>query len=160
MDRLFVFMKRLSRWLAVVAGAALTFMMLLTVADVTMRAMGRPIMGSYEVVSLTLGLVIGFAIPLVTLNKQHVYMDLLVNSLPGRGRTAIITLTRIMNIVLFVLIGYALFLIGNEFRTSGEVSPTIKLPFYPMAYGIGICCFIQCFVFLYQILESWRGSHE
>jgi TRAP-type C4-dicarboxylate transport system permease small subunit len=160
MDNLFGFLQKASKRLAVVAGVALTFMMLLTVADVTMRAFGMPFMGTYEVVSLTLGLVIGFSIPLVSLNKQHVYMDMLVNSLSKRNKALMHILTRILNIFLFVLIGCALFIIGNEYRLSGETSPTIMLPFYPMAFGIGICCFIECFVFIFEIAKSWRAVHE
>ncbi len=160
MDFLFGFLQKASKRLAVIAGIALTFMMLLTVADVTMRAFGMPFMGTYEVVSLTLGLVIGFSIPLVSLNKQHVYMDMLVNSLSKRNKAIMHILTRILNIFLFVLIGCALFIIGNEYRLSGETSPTIMLPFYPMAFGIGICCFIECFVFIFEIVKSWRTIHE
>ena len=161
MDHMFGILQKTSKGLAVIAGIALTFMMLLTVADVTMRAFGMPFMGTYEVVSLTLGLVIGFSIPLVSLNKQHVYMDMLVEKLAPRNKAILTTLTRIMNIALFVLIGCALFIIGNEYRISGETSPTIMLPFYPMAYGIGICCFIECLVFIFEIVKSWRAiDHE
>jgi len=160
MDRLSGVLQKASNWLAVVAGIALTFMMLLTVTDVTMRAFGMPFMGTYEVVSLTLGLVIGFSIPLVSLKKQHVYMDMLVERLSPRNKAIMHTITRLMNIFLFVLIGCALFIVGNEYRISGETSPTIMLPFYPMAYGIGICCFIECFVFIFEIVKSWRAIHE
>ncbi len=160
MDRLSGFFQKASKGLAVVAGIALTFMMLLTVMDVTLRAIGMPFRGTYEVVSLALGLVIGFSIPLVSLKKQHVYMDLVVGSLSPRNKAIMNTITRIMNIILFVLIGCALFIVGNEYRISGETSPTIMLPFYPMAYGIGVCCFIECFVFIFEIVENWRGSHE
>ena len=160
MDRLSGVLQKASNWLAVVAGVALTFMMLLTVTDVTMRAFGMPFMGTYEVVSLTLGLVIGFSIPLVSLKKQHVYMDMLVERLSPRNKAILNTITRLMNIFLFVLIGCALFIVGNEYRISGETSPTIMLPFYPMAYGIGICCFIECFVFIFEIVKSWRAIHE
>jgi TRAP-type C4-dicarboxylate transport system permease small subunit len=160
MDSLFGLLQKASKWLAVVAGIALTFMMLLTVTDVAMRAFGMPFRGTYEVVSLALGLVIGFSIPLVSLNKQHVYMDMLVESLSPRNKAIMNTLTRMMNIFLFVLIGCALFIVGNEYRISGETSPTIMLPFYPMAYGIGICCFIECFVFIFEIIKGWRAVHE
>ena len=159
MDSMFGFLQKTSKWLAVIAGTALTLMMFLTVADVVMRAGGRPIMGSYEVVGFMLALVIGFAIPQVSLHKQHIYMDF-VDRLSKRNRALMNIFTRILCIILFVLIGYSLFGVGNEYRISGETSPTIKLPFYPIAYGVGICCFIECFVFLFEIVKSWRESHE
>jgi TRAP-type transport system small permease protein len=160
MDYMFGILQKTSKWLSVVAGTALTLMMCLTVADVLMRAGGRPIMGTYEVVGFALALVIGFSIPKVSLRHQHVYMDFLVNSLSKRNKAFMNIFTRILCILLFVLIGYSLFNIGNEYRISGETSPTIRLPFYPMAFGVGICCFIECFVFLFEIVKNWRESHE
>lgn len=159
MDSMFGILQKTSKWLSVIAGTALTLMMCLTVADVFMRAWGHPIMGTYELVGLSLALVIGFGIPKVSLKRQHIYMDF-VDKLSKRNRALMNIFTRILCIILFVLLGYSLFIVGNEFRISGEVSPTIKLPFFPMAYGVGICCFIECFVFLFEIVRSWRDIHE
>ena len=159
MENLFGILQKTSKWLAVVAGIALTTMMFLTVADVAMRAGGSPIMGTYEIAGLALALVIGFSIPRVSLNRQHIYMDF-VDKLSKRNRALMNIFTRILNIILFVLIGYALFRVGYEYQTSGETSPTIRLPFYPLAYGVGICCLIECVVFVFEIVKSWRESHE
>lgn len=160
MEYLFGLLQKISKGLAVVAGAALTLMMFLTVADVTLRAGGHPIMGTYEIAGLILSLVIGFSIPRVSLRKQHIYMDFLVERLGKRNKALMNILTRLLNLFLFALIGYSLFMIGNEFRISGEVSPTVKLPIYPMAFGVGFCCFIECLVFLFDIAKSWRDIHE
>jgi lipopolysaccharide export LptBFGC system permease protein LptF len=70
------------------------------------------------------------------------------------------TCTRIVCIILFALIAYNLFAIGNEFHTSGEVSPTIKLPFFPVAYAVGVCCYIECLVFVHDFVLIWRGQYE
>jgi len=160
MENLFGLLEKTSKGLSVIAGVALTLMICMTVADVFMRAWGHPIMGTYELVGLSLALVIGFGIPKVSLKRQHIYMDFLVERLSKRNKAVMDTFTRMLCIMLFILIGYSLFSIGNEYRISGEVSPTIKLPFFPMAYGVGICCFIECFVFLFEIVKSWRAIHE
>jgi len=139
---------------------ALTFMMFLTVADVLMRAGGKPIIGTYEIVGLSLALVIGFSIPSVSLDKAHVYMEIVLERLSPKGKAIMMTFTRILCIILFILIGYNLFSVGNEFKASGEVSPTIKLPFFPVAYGVGVCAFIECFVFFFEIVKIWRDEHE
>jgi hypothetical protein len=44
--------KGASSALAAIAGAALCFLMLLTIADVVLRILGRPIVGTYELVGL------------------------------------------------------------------------------------------------------------
>jgi len=134
--------------------------MLLTVADVLLRSVARPILGTYEVASILLAVVIGFSIPKVSMDNGHVYMEFLIERLSGRNRALLFTFTRILCIALFFLIGYNLFSVANEFRISGEVSPTIQLPFYPAAYGVGICCFLECLVFLFDILKIWKKPHE
>ena len=159
MEKMFGFLQKTSKWLSVIAGTSLTLMMLLTVSDVVGRAFGHPIMGTYEVVGFMLALVIGFAMPKVSLARQHVYMDF-IDRLSKRNRALMNIFTRVLCIILFVLIGYSLFGIGNEYRISGETSPTIMLPFYPLAYAVGICCFVECFVFVFEIARSWRESHE
>jgi TRAP-type C4-dicarboxylate transport system permease small subunit len=146
--------------LNVIGSAALAFMMFLTVADILLRAVGHPLVGTYEVVSLSLALVIGFGIPRVSMERSHVYMEILLEKLSVRGKAVMNTFTRLLCIGLFVLIAVNLFSVGNEFRMSGEVSPTIKLPFFPVAYAVGVCCFIECLVFVQDIVKIWRGQYE
>jgi TRAP-type C4-dicarboxylate transport system permease small subunit len=148
------------RVLNAIGAAALAFMMLLTVADVLMRAFGHPLVGTYEVVGLSLALVIGITIPKVSLDRGHVYMEIVLDRLAKGNKDMLNTFTRLVCIFLFVLIGYNLFVAGNEYRVSGEVSPTIQLPAYPLAYAVGVCCFIECLVFLLQIVKIWRGEYE
>jgi len=160
MDSFFNILQKVSRVLNYIGMAALTFMMFLTVADIVMRAGGHPLVGTYEVVSITLAVVIGFGIPCVSLDRAHVYMEILLEKLGPKGKQIMHTFTRLICIVLFLLIGYNLITVGMEFHTSGEVSPTIKLPFFPVAYGVAVCAFIECFVFVFDIVKIWRGQYE
>jgi TRAP-type C4-dicarboxylate transport system permease small subunit len=143
-----------------IGGLALTLMMLLTVADVLLRAAGRPLVGTYEVVALSLALVIGFTIPKVSLDRGHIRVDLVIERVSRRTKNILNTFTRLICIGLFLIISYNLFAVANELRASGEVSPTIQLPAYPLAYGVAICCFIECFVFVLDIFNIWTGDYE
>jgi TRAP-type C4-dicarboxylate transport system permease small subunit len=153
-------LKSISKLLNVIAGIAVTFMMFLTVADVLLRAGGHPIIGTFEIVSLLLALVIGFGIPQVSLDRGHVYMDFLLERLSKEGRNVMNTLTRVLSVILFAFIGYNLFSVGARFHASGEVSPTIKIPFYPVAYGVAVCCLLECCVLIFDIVRIWRGQYE
>jgi TRAP-type C4-dicarboxylate transport system permease small subunit len=153
-------LKWISRVLNGIAGIALTFMMCLTVADVLLRAGGHPIIGTYEIAALALALVVGFGIPQGSMDRGHVYMEFLLVKMSKRGKNVMNTFTRVLCLILFAFIGYNLFIVGAGFHASGEVSPTIKLPFYPVAYGVAVCCFLECVVFLFDILKIWRGQYE
>jgi TRAP-type C4-dicarboxylate transport system permease small subunit len=150
----------ISKLLNLIAGIAVTFMMFLTVADVLLRAGGHPIIGTFEIVSLLLALVIGFGIPQVSLDRGHVYMDFLVEKLSEKGRRVMNTFTRVLCLALFASIGFKLFSVGARFQASGEVSPTIMIPFYPVAYGVAVCCLLECCVFIFDIVRIWRGQYE
>ncbi len=156
----FKILRFVSRLLNIIAGIAVTVMMLLTVTDVLLRAGGHPIIGTYEIVSLLLALVIGFGIPQVSLDRGHVYMDFLLEKLSKRGRKVMNTITRLFCIIFFLPLGYNLFNVGARFHASGEVSATVKIPFYPVAYGVAVCCLLECCVFIFDIVRVWRGEYE
>ena len=156
----FKILRFVSKLLNIIAGIAVTVMMLLTVADVLLRAGGHPIIGTYEIVALLLALVIGFGIPQVSLDRGHVYMDFLLEKLSKRGRKVMNTITRLFCIIFFLPLGYNLFNVGARFHASGEVSATIKIPFYPVAYGVAVCCLLECCVFIFDIVRIWRGQYE
>jgi TRAP-type C4-dicarboxylate transport system permease small subunit len=139
-----------------VAGIAVTVMMLLTVTDILLRAGGRPIVGTYVVVSLLFAVVIAFGIPQVSLDHGHVNMDFLLDRLSHRGRQVMNTVTRLSCLVLFAIIGGNLFNVAARFKAGGEVSATIQLPIYPIAYGVAVCCLLECAVFAYEIVRIWR----
>jgi TRAP-type C4-dicarboxylate transport system permease small subunit len=150
----------ISKLLNFLAAMALTGMMFLTVADVLLRAGGHPIIGTYEIVALLLALVIGFGIPQASLDRGHVYMEFLLDRLSKRGKNMMNTFTRLLCLILFAFIGYNLFIVGAGFHASGEVSATIKIPFYPVAYGVAVCCFLECGVFIFDIIRIWKGQYE
>ena len=150
----------ISKILNIIAGIAITVMMLLTVADVLLRAGGYPIIGTYEIVTLLLALVVGFGIPQVSLERGHVFMEFLLQKLTKRGKDMMNVFTRILCLILFACIGVNLFSVGAGFRASGEVTATIQLPFYPVAYGVGVCCLLECCVFIFDIVKIWRGQYE
>jgi C4-dicarboxylate transporter, DctQ subunit len=131
-----------------IAGVALAAMMFLTVADVFLRFFKHPIVGTYEVVSLLGAVVIGFAIPQTTVERGHVLMDFITGRLPFQGQRLFHFITRLLAVFTFYIIGWNLYKVGNDLRSTGQVSLTLKIPEYPVAYGIALCCLFECLVLL------------
>jgi TRAP-type C4-dicarboxylate transport system permease small subunit len=146
--------KGLSRFMYWIAGAALTGMMFLTVADVFLRLFKRPILGTYEIVSLLGAVVIGFAIPQTSIDRGQVLMDFLTGRFPSAVQQALHILTRLLGIILFVIIGWNLIDMGNDLRKISQVSLTLGIPEYPVAYGVALCCFIECLVLLSELIKK------
>jgi TRAP-type C4-dicarboxylate transport system permease small subunit len=159
-DILETFLKLSKSVLTAIGCLALTFMMFSTFLDVALRAIGHPIVGTFEVVALSLALVIGFYIPCVSLEKGNVYMEIVLDRVSPKNKAILNVFTRVLGIVLFALIAYNLFTVAHEFHRAREVTPTLRIPFYPVAYGVGVCCVIECLVFLLHIIKIWRGRYE
>ena len=143
-----------------IAGIALTCMMFLTVADVVLRTVKTPIVGTYELVGLLGAVVIGFAIPQTSRVQGHVIMDFLTSRLPVGLQKVLQVLTRLLAIATFFIMAWNLWVMGSDFRATGETTLTLQLPLYPVAFGIAVCCFIECFVLFVEILEVRKRETE
>ncbi len=154
------FLKISKTVLNTIACIALTLMMILTVADVLLRAGGRPLIGTYEIVALLLALVIGFCFASVSLDRGNVYMEVVLSKVSKRTRALLNTFTRTLAMILFALIAINLFSVAGEYHRSGEVTATLRIPFYPVAYAVAVCCLVECLVFVLHIIKIWRGRYE
>ena len=143
---------RITKLMDVVAGSVLVMMMFLTVLDVILRYLGRPIPGTYELVSLAGAAVIGFAIPRTSWDKTHVTVDFLVDRFPERRGVFEVT-TRIFSLFLFFLLGWNLVATGASLAKTGEGTLTLCVPIYPVAYLLGVCCFAECLVLVTDMVK-------
>ena len=160
MNGFFQLVFRLSKWANTLAGIALTVLMLITMTDVILRSIGRPIVGIFELVAFFGAVVIGFSLPFTSWVRGHIYVDFFVMKLPPTVRSAVHLATRCMGLGLFLLIGWNLMKMGADLSRSGEVSPTLQMPFYPVVYGVGAACLLQCLVLLCDIVKVLRGQYE
>jgi len=150
----------ISRFFNIIAGISLTFLMLLTITDVILRGFRRPVPGTYEVVAFAGAVVIGFSMPLTSWLRGHIFVDFFILKFSQKGRDIFNIATRCVVIILFFLIGWNLIKYGMDLQKSGEVSLTLQMPFYPVAYGVGICCFVQCLVMVCDIVKISGGKYD
>ena len=150
----------ISRFHNIIAGISLTFLMLLTIADVILRGFKSPVPGTYEMVAFAGAVVIGFSLPRTSWLRAHIFVDFFILKFSQKGRDIFNIATRCVVIVLFFLIGWNLIKFGIDLQKSGEVSLTLQMPFYPIAYGVGVCCFIQCLVMVCDIVKISGGKYD
>lgn len=151
---------KLSKILNSISSFALVAIMVLTCADVVLRIFKRPITGTYEIVGLLGAVVIGFGIPITSWIRGHIYVDFLTQKLPQERRNVVNIFTRLLGIGLFFIAGWNLIIVGMDLYHTGEVTLTRQLPFYPVAYGLAVSCFVQCFVLICDILKIVGEEYE
>jgi TRAP-type C4-dicarboxylate transport system permease small subunit len=160
MERFLRITNGISRFLNTIAGVSLTFLMTLTIIDVVLRGFKMPIVGTYELVAFSGAVVIGFAIPRTSWLRAHIFVDFFILKLSRRVRNGFNLVTRGMVFVLFFLIGWNLIKYGMDLQRSGEVSLTLQMPFYPVAYGVGLCSFVQCLVMVCDMVKIVGGKYD
>jgi TRAP-type C4-dicarboxylate transport system permease small subunit len=150
------FVRKLCIASSCLAGVVLAFMLTLTVTDVILRAFRRPILGTYEIISYCGAVVIGFSLPYTSFLKGHVAVDILLAKLSQKASRRMQVVTRLVSILLFFWLGWNFVAIGTSLMTTNEVSGIYRLPFYPIAYGLGAVCLIQCFALVVGIMQIVR----
>jgi TRAP-type C4-dicarboxylate transport system permease small subunit len=150
----------LSRFLNGIGGIALVFLMFLTLGDVLLRLFKRPIVGTYELVAFSGAVVIGFSLPLTSWLRGHIFVDFFILKFSKKVQDGFNIATRCVVIFLFFLIALNLIKYGMDLQKSGEVSATLRIPFYPIAYGVAVSCFIQCLVMVCDIVKIFGGKYE
>ena len=150
----------LSAAMSVVAGITLILVMLLVVLDVTMRYFGYPITGIYDLVALGGAIIIGFTCPYAARRRVHVYMEMIQQAHSRGVKKVLDVLTRLMAFSISLLIGWNLVGLGASFHLKGEASLTIQIAYYPVAFGLAACFFIQAAVFAVQTLHVLVGGAD
>ncbi len=96
--------------------------------------------------------------PLTSWMRQHIFVDFFILKFSQKVRDIFNIATRCLVIGLFLMVGWNMLKYARDLQKSGEVSLTLQMPFYPIAYGVGVCCFILCLVFLCDIMKIFRGN--
>jgi len=147
---------RISFSLNLVASLSLISMVFLTVADVSFRYFfNHPITGTYDLVSLMGAIVASFSMPYTLLEKGHVAVEILVKHLSKTKQLIIDSGVHMISLILFIIISWQCILLANDMRNSGEVTPTLLVPFYPIVYCMAICFCVLCLVIFASLLRIW-----
>lgn len=160
MNHFMALVKKVDAVLYVMAGVILVGMVLLTLCDVILRNFGHPITGSMEIIMYGGALVFGFSIPFATMLKAQVQVDLIVEKLKPRNKKAVTIVTRIVGIALFLFVAYNFFLYGFDVKSTGEITSSFKIPYYPIVFALSFSFLFQSFTLLYDLVEVIRDKAE
>lgn len=113
-----------------------------------------PIPGAIEIVAFLGAVVAAFALSITYILRGHIRVEFFVMQMPQRLQAAINAFVSLIGIGLFGLLAWQSYAYGRVLQTTGEVSMTQKIPFYPFVYAIAFCCLPLCLVLLAEFLQS------
>jgi len=153
-----VFERKMCRFLLLIAGVTLAFMLVFTVFNVVLRAFRRPIMGDYEIISFLGAVVVAFSLPYTARVKGHVTVDFVLEKISKRASATVQVVTRILSAALFLWIAWNFVLLSLDLIRTKEVTQLLKVPYYPISFGIAFCCLMLSVTLLSQVKTLMEGD--
>ncbi len=118
----------LSNLCGLVSAGFIAAMMLLTVADVTLRAFFNiPLRGTYELIELLLAGTFFFALPAVFLRDEHIVVDV-VDPVAPRAVPFLKRFAELVAVVLLSLMAWQGWLAARDTVAFGDVTADLALP--------------------------------
>jgi len=149
------FNHQISVWFEWIGLVAILLMIAITCIDVVgAKVFHWRLFGAIDIVMLSQIVAIAFAASMALILGRHIQVEFIVARLPRRAQAVINSIVHLLGLGLFGLIIWRLCVFGYSFQTSGEMSQTADIPYYPFAYGIAFASIPVCLVFLVEFLKS------
>lgn len=142
----------IARVFGALAAVAIAAMVLLTVADVVLRAaFNRPIHGTYELIELLLACAVFLALPAAFLRDQHIVVDIVDHYAP-RAVPGLRRLAGIASLAVLVVLGWQATLAAKDTIAFGDVTMDLALPrilyWLPLLAGVACSAVTAAFLLL------------
>ena len=120
--------------MAYVAGVVLAFMMLLTFFDVIGRSLfNSPIIGSVEILTLAMGLLIYLGVGQTTIKGNHIRVDVLTRLLSKKIQHYLDVIVHILGLLISTLIFWRLCVLAFEQTAELNTTQNLGLPVWLIA---------------------------
>jgi TRAP-type C4-dicarboxylate transport system permease small subunit len=154
-------LRRTERLLGAGAALALVGIVLLTCVDVVGRyLLNRPLTGAFELSEMAMGALVFASLPLVTLRRQQVTVDLLDWLIPARWRRVQDALAGLVAALCIAVVAWRLWVKAAEMLASGETTAVLKVPVYPLVYGMAVLSVVTAAVILALMWADLRVRPE
>jgi len=140
--------------LAWVAALILGGMMLFSVGDMVMRAFGKTVAGSYEVIGWMSAAAMALALGTVQRHKGHVAMELVVVRLGRRSRAVVEAVMALISFLLFAMVTFYVARYGRVLHETGSLSETLRVIVYPWVYVVALGGFGLALATLVDLLRA------
>ena len=141
----------LSMALIWIAGGFLLGMVFLTSANILIRIVAVPISGTFELMGYFGAVAAALALGYTQLRKGHIFVDIVFNVFPRKLQKALSLINSLVCFFFFALISRQLVIWGTTLKTTGQVTETLNIIYYPFVYAVALGCAVLCLVFFIEI---------
>ncbi len=155
MEKITEFLNSVLVW---IAGCFLVGMILLTCANIVSRLIWTPVRGTFELMGFFGAIVTAFALGHTQLRRGHIAVDVLINTFSEKTKAALTIINSIICLAFFGIAAWQLAKKATTLMTTGEVTETLRIIYYPFTYAVAFGCAVVALVFLRELLR--HGKEE
>ncbi len=146
--------KQLNQLLVQIAGFFLVIMILLTCANIFLRLVWVPVRGTFELMGFFQSIVAAFALGYTQMKRGHISVDILINNFSEKTKRILNAINDLICFVFFVLVAWQMIKMAETLRTTGEVTETLRIIYYPFTYAVAFGCITLALVFLTGLMNA------
>lgn len=132
-------------------------MLVLVVGDIIgIKVFDHPVPGGIEIVGFLGVVVIGFALAYTQIIKGHTLVDFFTHLMPKKLRAVCESIVTFFTLVVCIILVWRCADYAGILNSSGEVSMTQKIPYYPFVYALAFCFLVLCLAILVDLIKAFR----
>jgi TRAP-type C4-dicarboxylate transport system permease small subunit len=144
----------LNQLLMWVAGSLLLAMVVMICANVFLRRVWTPLLGTFELMGYFGAIITAFALGFTQIKGGHISVDILVLRFSQKTQRILNGLNNLFCMVFFALVTWQISSYATTLWRTGEVTETLKIVYYPFTYGVALGCAVFSLVFLTNFLNA------
>ena len=139
--------------LVFMGGVFLVAMICLTCANIFFRIVWFPIRGTFEFMGYFGAIVTAFALAYTEMKRGHIAVDVLVNRFSPKTQKVLLVLNSCVCFLFFSVATWHIVKKANVLRTTGEVTETLQIIYYPFTYAVALGFGVLCLVLVANALK-------
>ncbi len=150
----------LNKVLTFIAGLALAAMILITCGNIILREVWLPIRGTFELLGLFGAVAAAFALGYTQKYRMHIAVTILVDKFSSRTRRLLTVVNNLMCMIFFGLAAWQITSWSLVLIQAGELTETLRMPFYPFTLATALGCGVLALIFLTETLRIFFPPAE
>ena len=136
-----------------IAGCSLAAMIILTCANIFLRTVWQPIIGTFELMGYLGAVLTAFALGYTQIRRGHIAVDIVVLGFSKKTQNILNGINCFICMVFFTIVSWQIAKYATILLKTGEVTETLRIIYYPFTYGVALGCAALSLVFLTDFLK-------
>lgn len=150
----------LNRILMGIGGFFLAAMVILTCANIFLRAVWVPVRGTFELMGFFGAVVTAFALGYTQRSKGHIAVDVLLNAFAPNMRRVLMIFSYGLCAVFAGLAAWQVTVKAMVLLRTGEVTETLRMIYYPFTFAVALGCLVLAVSLVVDVIVLIRAKKE